>query len=395
MKKKHFLLLFFSFTILSFSQDLLGTWENVALQTDATYDEFTLTSFENGYYDGTSEDGDITGGMCNFKIRAAFNPETMFFRANEYELIELRGSHVACVFDLYYREEVGLQILEGKTRLKERNGSLSPPSFVKFVKRKPIIEETPKKDSIIIAKKTAVKKSKSLKKTTPKSVKKPIAKTSTKKVIKTLPKKPDSLVVIKKPKTIKPKVGVKKSAIKKDSVIVKKTTPKVKKPKVMVKTPVKVQPKIIKKDIPKVVVLEKPKKISIEEDIEIFKNYRTQRINKKLADINVKTSTIKLKVFDYGQVDNDSITIFYNNKMIAHRIAIDKSIEELDIELDQTAKEHKLYFIANNEGKIPPNTARIELYIENKKYEYDLFTDVKSNALIQFYPIWDIKKTMK
>lgn len=108
---------------------------------------------------------------------------------------------------------------------------------------------------------------------------------------------------------------------------------------------------------------------------------RASRSDQLLSHVKLKTSRVTLLIRDYGTVDNDSVTIFFNDRIIAENMRITAEAKEFDLELEP-GKRNELVFVANNLGDIPPNTARITLIADDKRYNYRLFTDEKNNALV-------------
>lgn len=108
---------------------------------------------------------------------------------------------------------------------------------------------------------------------------------------------------------------------------------------------------------------------------------RMARTDQLLSHIRLKSEKVTLLIMDYGTIDNDTVTIFYNNEIIADAIRLtDKAAEfELEIFPDQR---NELVFVANNLGDVPPNTARITIISDDQRYNYRLFTDEQNNALI-------------
>ncbi|MDO5655207.1 MAG: hypothetical protein Q4G27_03610 [Flavobacteriaceae bacterium] len=120
--------------------------------------------------------------------------------------------------------------------------------------------------------------------------------------------------------------------------------------------------------------ISKTEEMSIEEK-------KVLRTNQLLSHIQLKTSSVTLLIRDYGTVDNDTVTIFFNDKIIAENLRITDVAHEFELILEG-GKRNELVFVANNLGDIPPNTARITLIADNRRYNYKLFTDDKNNALV-------------
>lgn len=90
-----------------------------------------------------------------------------------------------------------------------------------------------------------------------------------------------------------------------------------------------------------------------------------------------------LELFDNGVVDGDSVTVYFNQKVVvAHQLLTGKPIT-----LTLTAEEHAgniLVMYADNLGTVPPNTAVMKIRADGKVYEVFMKSDLQSNAVIRF-----------
>ena len=99
--------------------------------------------------------------------------------------------------------------------------------------------------------------------------------------------------------------------------------------------------------------------------------------------ITIEQPTFKLDFYDNGEIDGDSISVFYNGKVVlSHKRLSDKPIS-LTLSLDKNAKENIVTMYAENLGTIPPNTALMIVTDGNKRYEVRIESDLgKSGSVI-------------
>ena len=108
------------------------------------------------------------------------------------------------------------------------------------------------------------------------------------------------------------------------------------------------------------------------------------RKNKEQKHIVVDVKTINLKVYDNAIIDGDTVSIFYNGKMLfTHQLLTEKGIE-LTIELDEKQTRHEIILFAENLGSIPPNTALIVITAGKKRYELFASASLEENAVLVF-----------
>lgn len=100
--------------------------------------------------------------------------------------------------------------------------------------------------------------------------------------------------------------------------------------------------------------------------------------------IRVTSDFINLYIYDNGEIDGDSISIFFNGyQILKNQRLTDKPISlQLPISLDRTQNELVMY--AENLGSIPPNTALMIISDNTKRYEVRVSCDLQKNAVIHF-----------
>ena len=100
--------------------------------------------------------------------------------------------------------------------------------------------------------------------------------------------------------------------------------------------------------------------------------------------INIEQPTFRLDFYDNGEIDGDSITVFYNGKVVlSHQKLTDKPIS-LTLALDKNAKENMVTMYADNLGTIPPNTALMIVTDGNKRYEVRIESDLAKSGSVIF-----------
>jgi len=103
-----------------------------------------------------------------------------------------------------------------------------------------------------------------------------------------------------------------------------------------------------------------------------------------LSTIVVTNSSIQVDLYDNGEIDGDSISLFYNDKLIlAHQRLSDKPIS-LKIDVDDSDDSNELIMYADNLGTIPPNTALMVVTDGLNRYEVRITSDLKKSGAIRF-----------
>lgn len=113
-----------------------------------------------------------------------------------------------------------------------------------------------------------------------------------------------------------------------------------------------------------------------------IKNSTVKIVNEKGKEFLITGNTIKLTIWDNGQVDEDRISILLNGKFILENYSITSTVKILEISLSDKQID-TIKIIALNEGSLPPNTAAIK--IESKFEEYPILTQAKLNEVRTIY----------
>ncbi|MBL0355465.1 MAG: hypothetical protein IPP72_00595 [Chitinophagaceae bacterium] len=166
----------------------------------------------------------------------------------------------------------------------------------------------------------------------------------------------------------------------------KPVTPKTKTAKVPVKPKANHAPVIVKaepaKKEPQKVELPEIKKSEVN-DIRTDINFEKRKAD-VLKTIQIESETFKVDLYDNGEVDGDSISLFYNSRLIlSHKRLSEKPIT-LTLDVTTSTAVNELTMYAENLGEIPPNTALMVITDGEKRYEVRISSDLKNSGTIRF-----------
>ncbi|MBK7435048.1 MAG: N-acetylmuramoyl-L-alanine amidase [Chitinophagaceae bacterium] len=104
---------------------------------------------------------------------------------------------------------------------------------------------------------------------------------------------------------------------------------------------------------------------------------------KEIKTIEVKSSKVKVELYDDGEIDNDVVSLYFNNTLLAEKKSL--STRALSFNLDLLpGRTNELLLYADNLGDIPPNTALMVITDGISRYEVRLSADLKNNAMVRF-----------
>jgi hypothetical protein len=108
------------------------------------------------------------------------------------------------------------------------------------------------------------------------------------------------------------------------------------------------------------------------------------RKNKLIKTLYVNEGELEIELYDNGQIDNDTVSIYHNGNPVILRGRL--STQPLQVKINVSAENpiHELIMVADNLGSIPPNTALMLVKAGKKTYEVFLTSDLQLNAKIVF-----------
>ena len=110
----------------------------------------------------------------------------------------------------------------------------------------------------------------------------------------------------------------------------------------------------------------------------------SKRARNVLKTIDVGTSEeIKVDFYDNGEIDGDTISVFFNDKLILSRQRLTDKPLSVMIKLDPGRDMNELVMYADNLGSIPPNTALMLVTDGRKRYEIRLTSTLVNNGTVR------------
>jgi len=109
-----------------------------------------------------------------------------------------------------------------------------------------------------------------------------------------------------------------------------------------------------------------------------------ERKNTETRHIVVNERNISLDVYDNAIVDGDTVSIFYNGRLILSHQPLKEKAIVIPLTLDENTSRHEITLFAENLGSIPPNTALIVVHAGDKRYELFASASLTENAVIVF-----------
>lgn len=174
-----------------------------------------------------------------------------------------------------------------------------------------------------------------------------------------------------KTKTIKPPVKNPVTVTKppQNKPIVK-TNPSVTKPGIdtTVKTKINTPPVVITNPS---VVVQKPA---------VLKN----RSNELMKTLTVTDLNVTVKLYDNGEIDDDTISVYLDNKLVLSSKRLTAAPLIIKFKIDEDNAGHELTMVAENLGRIPPNTSLMIVECGEQRFDVRITSTEQKNAVVRF-----------
>jgi hypothetical protein len=107
------------------------------------------------------------------------------------------------------------------------------------------------------------------------------------------------------------------------------------------------------------------------------------RTPKFVMDIPVLGDSIELRFYDNAEIDGDSISLFLNKELIFRHVRLTAKAHVVKLAVAPLLENNELVMVAENLGKIPPNTSFMVAIVGNKRYDANLQSTEETSALIR------------
>ena len=104
------------------------------------------------------------------------------------------------------------------------------------------------------------------------------------------------------------------------------------------------------------------------------------RENLLIQQIETGPAEMLIELYDNGQVDGDTVSIYHNNELIVSHAGLSEKPVSFKIKVDAKNPHHELIMVADNLGSIPPNTSLMIITAKGKRYEIFISSSEQKNA---------------
>lgn len=113
---------------------------------------------------------------------------------------------------------------------------------------------------------------------------------------------------------------------------------------------------------------------------EVLKN----RTNELVKTLVVTSPDVTVKLYDNGEIDGDTISVYLDNKLVLSSKRLTASPLIIKLKMDDENDDHELVMVAENLGRIPPNTSLMIVEAGGQRFDVRITSTQQKNAVVRF-----------
>ena len=115
----------------------------------------------------------------------------------------------------------------------------------------------------------------------------------------------------------------------------------------------------------------------------VVENQFKERENVLIEEIEVDSDSLKVDFYDNGEIDGDSVSVFFNNQLLSFSQKLSTRSLHFDLALDTSKELNELSMFADNLGSIPPNTALMIVYDGKQRHEVRISSTLQNSGTVR------------
>jgi hypothetical protein len=102
-----------------------------------------------------------------------------------------------------------------------------------------------------------------------------------------------------------------------------------------------------------------------------------------IKDLEIQSDSLRVSLYDNGEIDGDTVTVFLNGKPVLTHQELTARALNIYLTLDNSKDVNEVSLFAENLGKIPPNTALMVVTDGVTRFEVFLSSSYTQNATVR------------
>ena len=109
-----------------------------------------------------------------------------------------------------------------------------------------------------------------------------------------------------------------------------------------------------------------------------------ERTKQFIRTIDITGKSFHIDIYDNGQVDGDTVTIFLNEKLLIPSKKLTTTPISIDVKIDENIDTYDITMYAESLGTIPPNTALMIVTTSTDRYEINITSTDQTSGAVRF-----------
>lgn len=115
----------------------------------------------------------------------------------------------------------------------------------------------------------------------------------------------------------------------------------------------------------------------------VVSNQFRGRIKEVQNEIEVESDSLLVNFYDNGEVDGDSISVFFNDQLLSFNRLLSAKAIQFKIGLDKSKEVNEVTMFADNLGRIAPNTSLMIVYDGTRRHDIRLSSNLEKSATVR------------
>ena len=98
----------------------------------------------------------------------------------------------------------------------------------------------------------------------------------------------------------------------------------------------------------------------------------------------IHSPKVTVKIYDNGEIDDDTISVYMNGKPALLNKRLTASAMTLNFTLDEDDPNLEMTLVAENLGRIPPNTSVMIVEAGDQRFDVRITSTEQKNAVVRF-----------
>ncbi|MCR6720802.1 MAG: hypothetical protein NVV59_11025 [Chitinophagaceae bacterium] len=103
-----------------------------------------------------------------------------------------------------------------------------------------------------------------------------------------------------------------------------------------------------------------------------------------MKSLVINSPKVTVKLYDNGEIDDDTISVYLDNTVMLDNKRLSAQPLTFTFTMSEDKPEQQLTMVAENLGRIPPNTSLMIVEAGKQRFEVRITSTEQKNAIVKF-----------